>query len=257
MSNSSWVVRPRPNPQAKLRLFCFPYAGGGTATYRSWPAGLPDSIELCPIQLPGREYRLKEPLYSHPPDLIEALGEALRPYADIPFALFGHSMGALLAFESARLFRREGLPLPLHLIVSGSKAPQIHRLERTYDLPDEEFLKDLRSLNGTPKEVFDHPELMAMVLPVLRADFQIVQTYVYSPEPPLNCPISAFGGLEDMEVSYEELDAWREQTVASFSIRMLEGDHFFLRSSQAVLLQMISRIIDDLVAGLSRTGSYR
>lgn len=257
MSIPSWVVRPRPNPQAKLRLFCFPYAGGGTATYRSWPAGLPDSIELCLIQLPGREYRLREPLYSHPPDLIQALGEALSPFVDKPYALLGHSMGALLAFESARLFRREGLPLPLHLIVSGSKAPQIHRIGRTYDLPDEEFLKDLQSLNGTPREVLDHPELMAMVLPMLRADFQIVQTYAYTPEPPLDCPISAFGGLKDTEVSREELNAWREQTVASFSIRMLEGDHFFLRSAQAVLLQMISRIIDNLVAGLSQTDNYR
>jgi medium-chain acyl-[acyl-carrier-protein] hydrolase len=118
-------------------------------------------------------------------------------------------------------------------------------------------LKDLQSLNGTPKEVFDHPELMAMVLPMLRADFQIVQTYAYTPEPPLNCPISIFGGLEDLEVSHEELNAWREQTVASCSIRMLEGDHFFLRSSQALLLQMISRILDNLVAGLSRTSNYR
>jgi medium-chain acyl-[acyl-carrier-protein] hydrolase len=246
---SGWLGRPAPNPEAALRLFCFPYAGGTSLIYRAWPKLLPRAIEVCAVQLPGRGERLSEPAYTNIADLVRALADALLLRLDKPFALFGHSMGALISFELARELRRRAAPPPLHLFVSGRRAPQIERSRPpTYDLPDEEFLLDLRRLNGTPLEVLEHPELMRLLLPLLRADFAVCQTYVYSPEPPLDCPITAFGGLHDGGVPREHVEAWREQTAAAFSVRMLPGDHFFLRTQQHPLLDILSRRLGQLTS---------
>jgi len=137
--------------------------------------------------------------------------------------------------------RREHGPGPVHLFVSGRRAPQVPDPDPpTYNLPEPEFLEELRRLNGTPKAVFEHPELMQLMIPILRADFELVQTYMYLPEPPLDCPISAFGGLQDEDVTREHLEAWRDQTTASFSLQMFPGDHFFLHTAQAFLLQTIA-----------------
>jgi medium-chain acyl-[acyl-carrier-protein] hydrolase len=161
---------------------------------------------------------------------------------DVPFALFGHSLGALVSFELARQLRKLGLPDLVHLFVSGHRAPQIPRPgPLTHQWPDAEFVAELRRLNGTPEEVLQHAELMALLLPVLRADFAIIETYSGSDEEALDCPISAFGGLQDSEASYDEVAAWREQTRGLFKVRMLPGDHFFLHSARAQILRAISQ----------------
>lgn len=244
MSSSSRVVDlDRPDPRARLRLFCFPYAGGGAAVYRGWsaPALLPPEVHLCPVHLPGRGNRFSEPLRTELAPLTERLAEDLAPYLDTPFAFFGHSMGALIAYELTRLLRREGLPLPEHLCVSGRRAPQLPSDKRPlHDLPEEEFKEELRSLDGTPEEILEHPELMDLFTPILRADFSVCETYRYAEEEPLDIPISAFGGLEDPDVGRDHLLAWRAHTRGPFRVRMLAGGHFFLNPSREALVRAVA-----------------
>jgi len=209
--------------------------------FRTWSEGLPSDIEVCPVQLPGRGSRLMEPPFRTLSPLIRALAIALLPMLDKPFAFFGHSLGALVSFELTRELRRQGLR-PAHLFVSASSAPHLTRQGSTiYDLSEEKFLEQLRRLNGTPEEVLEHFELRQIILPLLRADFSVYETYAYSKEPPLDCPISTFGGSQDHKVNQGELEAWRQQTSDSFSLQMFPGDHFFVNTSQSPLLWALSR----------------
>lgn len=237
---NSWLACHKPSPNARLRLFCFPYAGGGAAVFRNWSEGLPNDVELCPVQFPGRGNRLMEPPFTALSPLVQALAQALVPMLDKPFAFFGHSLGALVSFELARELRRHGFQ-PAHLFVSAGRAPHIpHQGMSTHDLPEGKFLEELRRLNGTPEEVLKHRELMQIMLPLLRADFSVYETYKYSNEAALNCPISSFGGSRDRRVNQGDLEAWRDQTCDSFSLQMFPGDHFFLHTSQPLLLRVLS-----------------
>lgn len=242
MTTNPWLVRPKLRAQAVLRLFCFPYAGGGALTFRSWAERMPLEVEVCAVELPGRGLRLRESLFTQMLPLAEAVAHEIGPYLDRPFAFFGHSMGAILAFEVARVLRRAGKLEPAHLSVSARAAPQVVEADlMTYDLPEPQFLGELQRLNGTPREVLEHPELMQMVLPLLRADFEIIQTYPYRDQAPLTCPISVYGGLQDKEVTLEDLEAWQPQTTGSFSLRFLPGDHFFINTAQPLLLHTLTR----------------
>ncbi|MBW4678528.1 MAG: thioesterase II family protein [Microcoleus vaginatus WJT46-NPBG5] len=244
---NAWVMCPKPNPQARLRLFCFPYAGAGSQIFRTWAQSLPASLEVCPIELPGRGTRIMEAPYSQLDPLVETLASVLLPHLDKPFAFFGHSMGALLSFELVRRLRKKSSLLPLHLFVSGRQAPQIPDSNPPiHALPEPAFLEELRRYNGTPQAVLENAELMHLLLPILRADFAAIETYVYASEPPLECPITAFGGFQDPEASCDELAAWCEQTSAAFSLQMFPGDHFFLHSAQSQLLQFLSQELHKL-----------
>jgi len=238
----SWIAFRKPNPQARLRLFCFPYAGMGASIFRTWPDGLPAEVEVCPVEFPGRGTRLMETPFTQLLPLVQALTQALAPLLDKPFAFFGHSLGALVGFELARQLRRQSGVQPVRLFVSAARAPQIpHRDRPIHALPEGEFLAELRRLNGIPEKVLEEAELMQIMLPVLRADFAVYETYVYSTEPPLHCPISTFGGLQDQRVSRGDLEAWREQTNGSFSLRMFPGDHFFWNTTQPLLREVLSQ----------------
>jgi medium-chain acyl-[acyl-carrier-protein] hydrolase len=253
-TNSTWITRPKPNAQASLRLFCFPYAGGSPVIFRQWTDILPPEIEVCCIQPPGRGARLNEQSFTQLPPLIEALFPALLEHLDKPFAFFGHSMGALISFEIARRLSSESGPAPSHLFLSGRRAPQlIDTQPPTHSLPEPEFIAKVTKLNGTPREVLEHPELMRLMIPILRADFAVCETYAYVHGPPLACPISVFGGLQDSEVSREDLAAWREQTnSAAFSLKMLPGDHFFLHTSMRLLIETIYRELLMMRDGLGK-----
>jgi medium-chain acyl-[acyl-carrier-protein] hydrolase len=238
----SWIACRRLNPRARLRLFCFPYAGTGASIFRTWSDGLPAEVEVCPVQFPGRGTRLMEAPFTALSPLVQALAEALVPLLDKPFALFGHSLGALAAFELARQFRRQYGVQPVRLFVSADRAPQIPRRDRPiHALPEREFLAELRRLDGTPELVLEEAELMQIMLPVLRADFAVYETYAYSSEPPLDCLISGFGGLQDHRVSRSDLEAWGDQSSISFSLRMFPGDHFYLNTTQPLLLEALSQ----------------
>jgi len=241
-----WVLRsPRPSP-GRLRLFCLPYAGGGAAAYRAWADGLPPEIEVCRIELPGRGSRFAEPRFKSAAELVRAAADGLRPHLDPPFALFGHSMGALLAFELARELRRRGRPLPALLLVAGHEAPQCPDPDPPLShLPDSEFVEEIRRrYDGIPAEVLAEPELLDLLLPVLRDDVALLERYRYSEEPPLDCPISCLGGEEDRRVSRESLEAWRDQTVRSFALRLIPGGHFFIESARAAVLRAVGEDLE-------------
>lgn len=239
-TSKHWLAYHKPNPAAKLSLFCFPYAGGAATMFQQWRLSLPNTIEVCPVQLPGRGHRISEPRFTSLGPLVEFLAEEMRDYLNRPFAFFGHSMGALVSFELARLLRREGRRQPVHLFVSGCDAPQVNAPKQIYDLAEPELIEELRLMNGTPQEVLAHAELMDLMIPIIRDDLSACQTYEYLPEPPLSCDITALGGLQDPGVSEESVNAWREQTTGSFAIKMIEGDHFFIHNAVPQVLKVIS-----------------
>jgi medium-chain acyl-[acyl-carrier-protein] hydrolase len=208
-------------------------------------------VEVCAIQLPGREGRLVEEPFKSLPPLIEVLGPILLSSLDRAFVFFGHSLGASVAFELARWLRRHYQIMPATLFVAGRRAPHLPDTDPAiHDLPDEEFLEELRTLKGTAPEVLANPEVMELVRPMLSADFAMSHNYEYVPEPPLQCPIIAFGGLEDEDVTRDYLDGWREHSSAAFTLRMLPGDHFFLHTSQQAMLHMLAKDLLPLLGAL-------
>jgi medium-chain acyl-[acyl-carrier-protein] hydrolase len=180
--------------------------------------------------------------------LVEAVAGAVAPYLDRPYALFGHSMGAMLAFELARLQRRTGGPLPLHLFPSGRPAPHVPRDEFTHDLPEPEFVDELRAMGGVPEEVLANRELMGLLLPLLRADMSVNERYEYREEPPLDIPMTAYGGTADHRVSREELEAWERHTTGPFRARFFEGDHFYLQAKRDAVLAALSADLGQLLS---------
>jgi medium-chain acyl-[acyl-carrier-protein] hydrolase len=237
-SSNKWLLFPRPNPAAALRLFCFHYAGGSVQVFHDWPGRLPPTVEIGAIQLPGRGHRLGEPHIRRLLSLSRIIAHELLPYLDKPFVFFGHSMGALLCFETARNLRRENQRQPAHLFVSATEAPHRRsREESLFGLPKSSLVKKLHEFGGAPVEVLQNDELLDLMLPTVRADFEICETYEYHPESPLECPMTIYGGLEDHKVDAERLAAWRDMTVGACEIRMFPGGHFYFSSSQAIFLQ--------------------
>lgn len=234
-----WAISYRKiQSEPAVRLFCLPYAGGSASVFRDWPNRLPPSIEVCAVQLPGRETRLKEPVFTRLGPLVQELARAVLPSLDRPVALFGHSVGALIAFELARHLRAQYGIRPVHLWAAACPAPQLPDADAPiHTLPEPDFRERVRRFNGTPTAVLEHEELMGMMGPVLRADFALRETYAYVSDAPLDCPITVFGGVQDHDVGEAALLAWQAQTSRSFRLHMLPGNHFFLHSSQAELLQ--------------------
>ena len=227
--------------RVELKLFCFPYAGGTSAIYKDWSQGLPASTQVVRVELPGRGARLRQPPFASMSPLIEVLTQEILPLLDAPFAFFGHSMGASIAFELARRLRRQHECEPQALFVSGCQAPQMpDPFPVIYNLPKDRFIEELKHIDGTPGEVLEHEELMELMMPLLRADFELTQTYQCLPDAPLQCPITAYRGLTD-KVTRDMILPWREQTSSDFTLRMLPGDHFFLRTSQKQLLESLTQ----------------
>lgn len=247
-TTNKWFLVSRPNPNCKLRLFCFPYAGAGATIFREWSKYLPDEVEVCAVQPPGRETRVREAPYTQVEPLVASLMAVMPARLDKPFAFFGHSLGALVAFILARQLRREQDVLPQHLFVSARSAPQSSRRESPfYALSDAAFLEKVQQLGGMEKSILEHAELMALIMPILRADFQMNETYTYGAEPPLACPISAFRGAKDDLMTYDEVAAWREQTTGKFRLRTLPGGHFFINGEQTAFWQVLAYDLEQIL----------
>lgn len=238
--SSRWLATTPIDTHARTRLFTLPYAGGGASLYRPWAALLPHDVQLAPIQLPGREQRMTERPFTRLDVLVPAIVDDIRTHLDRPFAIFGHSMGALLAFEVTRALRRVGLPQPVRLALSGHRAPQLpDRRPPMHVLRGDAFWDELRKLDGTPEEVLQHRELMELVEPTLRADFELCETYEHRIEAPLDIPLSLFGGIDDPSVDRDELEAWREQTRGAVTLRMFPGNHHYLGSARQAIVTAI------------------
>jgi medium-chain acyl-[acyl-carrier-protein] hydrolase len=242
---SVWIARPRPQPAPRMRLFCAPHAGSGSAQFWPWAQLLPADVEVCPFQLPGREGRFREPAATALTQLADALAGALDGWLTVPFALFGRSMGALICFEVARRIRRDGGPTPSYLFASGRPAPHVATQDPPmHALPDAALIEAVRHRYGElPDALSRDPELLAHFLPIIRADLALVETYDYRPELPLECPVAAFGGRDDSHVSREALAGWRAHTTADFTLTIVPGDHFFHISSRMQLTRELAAFI--------------
>lgn len=236
-----WLPYTTANSRVHLRLFCFPYAGGSASIFRAWSSEFPSSIQICPVELPGRGTRIREAPFTSVELLAAAAAEGLGEFLDRPFTLFGHSLGALVAFEVARRLHYDFHLQPAHLFVSARRGPRLPGPAMPiHALPERRLLEMLGLLNGTPKELLENHDFMRLILPVLRADFALDETYTYMARPPLTCPISVFGGLQDISVNSEQLSAWRKETEDRFVLRMLPGDHFILNSARALILEALA-----------------
>lgn len=227
------------NPQARFRLFCFPFAGGAASAFREWRFAQGDDLEVVAVELPGRQKRVNELPLRHVSKLVKDVMEALP--VDKPFAMFGHSMGGLLIFELARALAGSQAALR-HLFVSSFRAPHLpQRTRLKHLLPDDELVEEVKRLEGTPQELIENPEALEMILHLLRADLAVVETYTYTDALPLKCPMTVFGGTEDDDVSEAELEQWDAHTTGQFRLQMMEGNHFYLYGARERILNSIRK----------------
>jgi medium-chain acyl-[acyl-carrier-protein] hydrolase len=238
------VATSHPAAPAPLQLFCFPYAGGSSRLYADWDSALPPHIRVRPVEPPGRGRRFREAPHDRIEPLVADLLPELADARNSPYALFGYSLGALVAFELARTMeQRYGRP-PEHLCVGAFRAPHLRRTAvPDYDLPEPLFRERLRSFNGTPEAVLADESLMELMIPILRADLAVADTYRFSEDRPLSCPITAFAGSEDGEVDVSSVAQWRRHTSAGFALKVIEGDHFFLHERQPEMLRYLSEVL--------------
>jgi medium-chain acyl-[acyl-carrier-protein] hydrolase len=218
--------------------------------YRPWAPLLPDTVDLCAVNLPGREARTGEPLPADLGTLVDELTEVVRPVLDLPVTFFGHSLGALLAFEVSQRLRDDPGPPPAHLVVSGFRPPHVPEPNPPLaDLPDDQLIQELRRLNGTDEEILGNPAAISFLLPILRADFGLAETYRYAGSNPLSCPITVLSGSIDPETATVDLDGWRVHTTGAFTIRVFPGDHFFVDSARPlVVAAAVQTLMSHLVA---------
>lgn len=239
-----WVITPRRVPSANLRLFCFPYAGSGAAVFRGWHAKL-NEAEVAIVNFPGRGALYNRPLLTCLDELVQVLADRLGHALDIPFAFFGHSLGALVSFELAHELRRRGSRQPCQLFVSSFRAPHLAcRHSPIHALPDDEFFEVMcRRYRQIPQLILADEEFRSLVLPALRADFQVHETYVYKDKEPLDCDIAAFGGIDDHLVNESELAAWSSHTKENFRLETFQGDHFYIvEDPEPLLMTMRARL---------------
>lgn len=227
----------RDSGRDPVRLFCFPYAGAGAATYRHWPTVLEGRFDVRPVELPGRGRRLREMPVDDLDELVIGLADELAPEMDGPHQVFGYGVGALVAFELVRLRRRRDLPLPDRFVVGASAAPARRRNPRQlHRLPDRELAEQVKGWGGLPAGVEADHQLLRLAIPALRSDLQLAETYHYRIEKPLACPVTAYAGARDPIVTPDDVAGWEAETTGRFSLRILPGNHLFLRQSTGSLL---------------------
>lgn len=235
-----WVYR-RVRESATMRLFCFPYAGAGASVYGQWQADLPEQIEVCAVELPGRRARSHLPLIRRVEPLAAAVANGLAPYLDLPYALMGHSFGALVAYELYhRLRDLPGVRPPSALIISGTAAPHVRRRQRIAHLPDPEFLAEIRTYGGIPDPILAEPEFIDVFLPVLRADFEAFEHYQPGPYPPVTCPLHLCGGRHDPLATPAQVAAWADLAAGPVTTDFFDGGHFYLNDRRKDLTTAIA-----------------
>ncbi len=227
----------------RIKLFCFPYAGGAVASYNQWRQYFDKTIEFRPIELAARGRRMREPNYNSIDDAVDDVFNIIKnELVSEPYAFFGHSMGSMIAFELAYKIRDNNLPMPVHIFFSGRAAPQVPRdnKRKLHHLPEDEFKKEMLEMGGTPKEFFEHPELMEVFLPLLRGDFRLTETYTHGiKDAPLDCNITVLSGKKDEDTT-EEVEAWRIHTQKECDIHYFEGDHFFIHEETEKVVNIIN-----------------
>jgi surfactin synthase thioesterase subunit len=237
--SDAWIRRYRPAPQSRVRLVCFPHAGGSASFFVPVARALPDTVDVLAVQYPGRQDRRADPPIEVLTDLADEVYAAVRRWADRPLAFFGHSMGAVLAFEVASRLQRAGDDRVRLLFASGRRAPSRWRDERVYQRDDDGLVAELRSLRGTDQRVLEDDELLRMIMPAIRGDYTAVETYVWEPAAPLRCPVVAMVGDSDPKTTLDEARAWGDHTTGGFTLRVYPGGHFYLAAQQADVISEI------------------
>jgi medium-chain acyl-[acyl-carrier-protein] hydrolase len=232
--------------EIRRRLFCFPYAGGGAALFRTWADLLPPDIEVCVPVLPGRDARVDEAPMVEMAPLIQTVMQQVEPRLTLPYAMFGHSLGAFIAFDLAHEISRRGLRKPSHLFMAAQRGPSLPYPDTPiFHLPDPQFLAGvLARYQSISKTLLQETEFMRIFLRILRADFTLVEDYRYRTPPRLDCPITAFGGADDTRITAAQIETWSKETSGSFSLHVLPGGHFFMDSARAELLALIRQGMD-------------
>lgn len=249
---SKWFVVPRPNAQARIRLFCFPYAAGNASTYTSWWQWLPHEVELRAVQPPGRASRIEEPAYQSMEAMVDGVCTALRPWLDKPYVVFGHSLGSRVGFEYIHRASAAGWRLPELFIASGSSAPHVAREHKKIShLPDAEFVQALRRFDGPTDRLLEDEQLVALFMPVFRADFNIADTYYRERGTLLHCPAAVFGGDRDEDARPDELDSWQAHFSQPIGINLFEGDHFFVESNSQRVASRVGELVGDVLGKMA------
>jgi surfactin synthase thioesterase subunit len=242
------IREPEENALRKIKLFCLPYAGGAAAIFNKWKPFVDNHLELRPVELAGRGKRIYDPLYQSVQEAVEDVYSMLSgECGNGPYAIFGHSMGAIIGYELACKFRENGLPAPIHLFFSGRGAPGVpYEDEDMYHLlPEDQFKEKVIELGGTPQEFFDHPELLEVLLPLLRSDFKIAETYEHSGAVfPFDHDITVFIGKEE-DATAEQIDGWKNHTSKICRVNYFEGDHFFLNEHAETIVRMVNHTLLD------------
>ncbi len=240
MVEDVWVRRYHPGPADGVRLVCFPHAGGSASFFFPLSAALSSSAEVAAIQYPGRQDRRSEPNIDNIPELADAIFQAVRPLAERPLVFFGHSMGAVLAYEVACRLEEAGAAPLTRLYVSGRRAPSRHRRETVHERGDEGVIAELRQLSGTNQAILGDPEMLEMILPALRADYRAIETYRDTTSRTVRAPIIAVIGEDDPKVTSEEAKAWAEHTTGPFDLRTFPGGHFYLADRAQEVIRMLA-----------------
>lgn len=241
---SQWLRRFGATADPAFRLFCFHPAGGAASMYQSWQASLPSTVDMVAVQLPGREARFTEAPYNRMAPLVSMLTEVLEPLLDLPFAFFGHSMGARVAFSLAHALKDRG---PRKLFVAGSPAPCLRIPVPAWNGSDAGLVRYLEDLGGTPMEVLADEELLALLLPTLRADLTVVATWAYPEPEPLDCELRALSGELDPYAPPARMAAWAKETRASFAMDVMPGGHFFVQTGLPLVLDIVRRDLTTFV----------
>jgi medium-chain acyl-[acyl-carrier-protein] hydrolase len=241
----SAIYRPRPKTEPRCRLFCFPYAGAGAAIFRLWPSHLPEDVEVVSVHPAGRAHRLREPSLTRVEAMVEMAFESFRYLLDRPFAVFGHSLGAVVGAEFVRVASAKGMEAA-HLFVS-SRPPIRQEIDQLHKLADLDFISAMNDrYQGIPKEILADQDLVELLLPALRADIEALETFVHTGRATLGCPISVYGGAADPTVSLADLQAWNNEASAPCDIRLFAGDHFYINREAKALLADVSAILDQV-----------
>ncbi|HEV7923358.1 MAG TPA: thioesterase domain-containing protein [Thermoanaerobaculia bacterium] len=242
---SKWFKKYRYRGRdAKLRLFCFPYAGGNASIFEGWEKQLPEWVDVFAIQAPGRTVRFAEPPIASLREKISILAREIKPYLDVPHVFVGHSNGALTAFELARELQRSGAGNLRHLVLSAKRAPHLQRKEPIHSLPYPEFVSRLRELKATPAEILENDELMALLEPMLRADFSLSETHAFDPTIPVTAPVTLFWGEGDAEIPKDDMLAWKQHVASEVDFVEFAGDHFFIHSHEQDFVGRVRTIVE-------------